>query len=206
MCGRKCKLPSHYFCFMYERYCEIWEIQTFAKGDRGSTQYPVISIISSKNIWSTGNVLPGMSITGTDPKYPENKLALRVADINKIRRSFFRRIKSRRIMRRKSDSSLRSWTSSTMTWVTSDKSGSDSRRRSKIPVVQNKSRVELDILLSSRIWYPTTFPIRSTRSDATRSATPMADIRRGCVQTGEKVKKLKLFKSVFLLLAAHGQV
>jgi len=50
--------------------------------------------------------------------------------------------------------------------------------------VQNRRRVLSHVLLSPRIAYPTApTPTRgSPRSAATRSATPMAEMRRGCVQ------------------------
>lgn len=48
-------------------------------------------------------------------------------------------------------SSLRSCTSSTIMWETECKRGSLSSLRSSIPVVQNNSRVDDDILLSKRI-------------------------------------------------------
>lgn len=47
-------------------------------------------------------------------------------------------------MRRKSDSMLRSWTSSTNTCVTPSRSGSPSSRRSRMPVVQKSSFVAED--------------------------------------------------------------
>ena len=53
-----------------------------------------------------------------------------------------------------------------------------------MPVVQKSSRqCCLDTLRSRRTAYPTVeAPTRSPRSAATRSATEMAEMRRGCVQ------------------------
>ena len=47
-------------------------------------------------------------------------------------------------------------------------------------MVQKSNRVLGVALLSRRIVYPTVDPILSPRSAATRSATDMADMRRGC--------------------------
>mmetsp|Transcript_37113 Transcript_37113/g.60472 ORF Transcript_37113/g.60472 Transcript_37113/m.60472 type:complete len:202 (+) Transcript_37113:3743-4348(+) len=80
----------------------------------------------------------------------------------------------------------RSCTSSNTIWVTFSRSGSTCKRRSSTPVVQNMRRVRSVTRLSKRIWYPTTpfgcLPRFSPRSEATRSATPIALIRLGCVQ------------------------
>ena len=87
---------------------------------------------------------------------------------------------SRSTMSKKSLSIDRSWTSSTKTCVTLLRVGSSSNRFNNIPVVQNKSLVLGVAFDSKRIVYPTVLPIVSPRSAATRSATDMAEIRRGC--------------------------
>ncbi len=52
---------------------------------------------------------------------------------------------------------------------------------SKTPTVQKSRRVRDDRRASRRIWNPTAPPIVSPRSFATRSATLMVEMRRGCV-------------------------
>jgi hypothetical protein len=78
-------------------------------------------------------------------------------------------------------------TSSTMTWETDDSRGSEARRRSRMPVVQNIRWVSRVTAASSLTWYPTRDPGcpggGSPRSSATRCATLMAAMRRGCVHT-----------------------
>lgn len=76
-------------------------------------------------------------------------------------------------------SELLSCTSSTIMCVTELNCGSLDSLCSKMPVVQNNSLVNFETLLSRRIWYPIVFPIRSSLSAATLSATPIALILRG---------------------------
>mmetsp|Transcript_1340 Transcript_1340/g.3125 ORF Transcript_1340/g.3125 Transcript_1340/m.3125 type:complete len:304 (+) Transcript_1340:772-1683(+) len=104
-----------------------------------------------------------------------------VADIRQIFSRWLRVMTSRSVMSRKSLSTPRSCTSSMNTCVTVSSSGSVSMRRSSTPVVQNSSCVELPALVSRRMEYPMVPPISSPRSSATRAATPMALMRRGCV-------------------------
>ncbi len=66
----------------------------------------------------TGNVRPGIVITGAPPKYDENSAAFIVADINTTRNLGWCGNKSRNTISRKSESSLRSCTSSTITCET----------------------------------------------------------------------------------------
>ena len=83
-----------------------------------------------------------------------------------------------------------SWTSSTITWVIPSSFGSEISLLSKIPIVQYVIRVLALVLLSSRTLYPITSPTFSPLSKATRSARPIADIRRGCVQMMEQYPAL----------------
>ena len=64
-----------------------------------------------------------------------------------------------------------------------ESSESTCSRLSRMPVVQNIRRVSAEHRFSSLIWYPTSPPTLAPRSAATRSATPMAEMRRGCVHT-----------------------
>lgn len=76
-------------------------------------------------------------------------------------------------------SALLSCTSSTIIWVTSDKSKSVVNLCNSTPTVQNVTLVLVDTHLSNRIWYPMISPISSSLSAATRVATPTALILRG---------------------------
>mmetsp|Transcript_42901 Transcript_42901/g.105797 ORF Transcript_42901/g.105797 Transcript_42901/m.105797 type:complete len:276 (-) Transcript_42901:1512-2339(-) len=80
----------------------------------------------------------------------------------------------------------RSCTSSMTTCETVTGESPAQSMRSRMPVVQKRSRVSGPRFASSRTWYPTDEPdapgARSPRSDATRSATEMAAMRRGWVQ------------------------
>ena len=114
------------------------------------TRKPVISSTSSRKYSRTGCVNPFMNTlraaVGTTPaatdaasgfsKYAAKKSASAVALISTTRKSR-RRFKSRRNSNNsKSDSTLLSCTSSSTTCVTPDNRGSDSNRRSKMPIVQ----------------------------------------------------------------------
>ena len=162
------------------------------------TRKPVISSTSSRKYSRTGCVKPRMNTlrtaVGTTPaaadaasgraKYAAKKSASAVALISTTRKSL-RSFSSRRNSNNsRSDSTLRSCTSSSTTCVTPRSAGSDMSRRSKMPIVQKCKRVlSLSSLLSNRTEYPTTSPHFSRRSAATRSARPMALMRRGCVHT-----------------------
>ncbi len=86
-------------------------------------------------------------------KKEANMSAFIVADIKTMVRSDLSRTRSFKMIRRKSESRLRSWTSSRMTWDTSRSNGSFFNLRSKMPVVQNSSLVLSLARRSSRIWY-----------------------------------------------------
>ena len=150
----------------------------------GSHTYPVASIASSRRYSATGNVRPGISTHPHSPgttasKYVLKSDAFTVALMATSVKSSRRSAKSRSTTSRKSLSRSRSCTSSTTTCDTPARSGSLCRRRSKMPVVQKRSRVSLLCRDSRRMEYPTTPPTRSRRSAATRSATAIALNRRG---------------------------
>mmetsp|Transcript_29832 Transcript_29832/g.89733 ORF Transcript_29832/g.89733 Transcript_29832/m.89733 type:complete len:388 (-) Transcript_29832:87-1250(-) len=135
-----------------------------------------------------------MDAVGQPPKYAESFSTPNVADMSTsfsgggaiVPASFAshasrrRATSSRSATNRNSVSRSSSWTSSKMKCVYSTKSGSDASFLSKTPGVANSNLV-LDGWneLSNRTWYPTTLPHASPRSAATRSATAMADSRRG---------------------------
>lgn len=62
-------------------------------------------------------------------------------------------------------------------------------------------------LASRRIWYPIVFPMGSQRSEATRSATPMAARRRGCkggqVERGVMIEAVHTSTSATISVAVH---
>ena len=162
------------------------------------TRKPVISSTSSRKYSRTGCVKPRMNTlrtaVGTTPaaadaasgraKYAAKKSASAVALISTTRKSLRSFSNRRNSNNNRSDSTLRSCTSSSTTCVTPRSAGSDMSRRSKMPIVQKCKRVlSLSSLLSNRTEYPTTSPHFSRRSAATRSARPMALMRRGCVHT-----------------------
>mmetsp|Transcript_23573 Transcript_23573/g.42891 ORF Transcript_23573/g.42891 Transcript_23573/m.42891 type:complete len:278 (+) Transcript_23573:2176-3009(+) len=147
---------------------------------------PVACKASSRKYASTGNVRPGTVIPGAPPKYRPNKSLSIVADIKITFRSLRRRQRERRASNRKSLSTPRSWTSSTTTCVVPSRSVSASKRRNRMPVVQKSKQVSGPVLLSSLTEYPIDSPSCSPRSSATRSATLMALILRGCVHTTEQ--------------------
>ena len=156
----------------------------------GSHTYPVASMASSSRYSTTGKVRPGISTQPHSPgttcsKYPLNSSALTVADIATSLKSSRRAASLRKMTRRKSLSKSRSCTSSTMTWETPRRSGSDCSRLRRMPVVQKRSLVLALCRDSSLMLYPTVSPMRSHRSCATRSATAIALSLRGCVMITE---------------------
>ena len=89
--------------------------------------------------------------------------------------------------RRKSVSTLRSWTSSTKIWLISASDSSTSAevciRRRRTPVVMNVILVFGPNFESPLMMYPTSSPTVEHLSSLTRSAKPKAEILRGWVQT-----------------------
>ena len=120
----------------------------------GSKTYSNDSYMFSKNEVDTGNVRPGAVTTGALSKYLLKRSESMVADINTnfsggklIRRRCSGT--SRSNASAKSESKLRSCTSSSKTCVTPFKYRSPCNRLRRIPTVQNVNFVELRFVLLS---------------------------------------------------------
>mmetsp|Transcript_24886 Transcript_24886/g.50585 ORF Transcript_24886/g.50585 Transcript_24886/m.50585 type:complete len:333 (+) Transcript_24886:1984-2982(+) len=180
-----------------------------------SSTNPVMDRTSSRKNSCTGNVRPGMLISAglDEPRAPmsmsmsmsasarpppvplqylTNSSVCIVALIRITLTSSLLLNKSLNATIRNSVYLSRSWTSSIIITLNSSNSGDDCTRRNSTPGVTNRSWVASDIAPSRRTLYPTVPPAPlSHRSDETRSATDMADMRRGCVITTDAVGPIR---------------
>ena len=131
---------------------------------------------------STGNIRPGIIKMLASSKYFENFSASSVALLMISFKSVRKRTISFTNPNNISVWSVRSWASSITMQEYEARSGSVRISRSSIPSVMYCITVLGLVQFSNRIEYPTSCPMRTFISCATRAATLIAATRRGCVQ------------------------